>query len=154
MKRIPVLLACLAVLVAPDAARADDADVTAAVAGWSVKISKPARELSTQLSSSSTPQEALRFLRSFTTTATRGATAIGATRSSSTVGTQVRSLARTAFLQYGAAGRLLIQAVKDVRAGKPRAVVEPKVKRAITLANTGGTKLAKAGTLIPRLVSG
>lgn len=154
MKRLALLLVCLAVLAAPGAAQADDADVTAAVTRWSLKIAKPAKQLSTRLSAASTPQEALGFLRSFTATATKGAGAIGATRSSSAKGTQVRTLGRGAFAKYAAAGRLLIQAVKDVQAGKGRSIVEPKITKAIKLATAGSALLSRAAKLIPQLVGG
>lgn len=157
MKHIALLVTCavaLVTLVAPGAAHADNADVTAAVARWSLKIAKPAKQLQTKISSASTPEEALVFLRSFTTTATNGTSAIARTRSSSVKGTQVRSLARSGFAQYAAAGRLLIQAVKDVQAGKGQGVIQPKVNRAVELATAGSAKLSKAAKLIPQLVGG
>jgi hypothetical protein len=157
MKHIVLLLSCVAALgslAAPEPARADNADVTAAVARWSLRIAKPAKQLQTKLSSASTPAEALVFLRSFTITATKGTNAITRTRSSSAKGTRVRSLARTGFAQYAAAGRLLIQAVKDVQAGKGQGVVQPKVDRAVELATAGSAKLGQAAKLIPQLVGG
>lgn len=154
MTRICILLACLAALCAPGSAHADDADVTAAVTRWSLKIAGPAKQLSTKLSAASTPQEALGFLRPFTTVATKGSRAIAATRSSTSKGAQVRTLARNAFLQYASAGRLLIQAVNDVRAGKSKAVVEAKINRAVKLAVDGSAKLTRAGKLVPELVGG
>lgn len=154
MKRISILLACLAALAAPGSVRADDADVTAAVTRWSLRISGPAKELSTTLSGASTPQEALGFLRSFTAVATKGSTAVGATRSSSKKGAQVRMLARNAFLRYASAGRLLIRAVDDVRAGRPKAAAEAKIELAVKLAVDGSAKLARAGKLVPQLVGG
>jgi orotidine-5'-phosphate decarboxylase len=154
MKRMILLLSCLVALASPGAAQADDAGVTAAVARWSVKIAKPAKQLTTKISASSTPTEALGFLRSFTKTATNGAKAIGATRASTKKGAQVRTLARNGFAQYAAAGRLLIEAVNDFKAGKPQSVTQPRVNKAIGLASAGSTKLAKAAKLIPQLVGG
>jgi hypothetical protein len=159
MKRIAPLSiglvwVCLVVLAVPAPAAADDADVTAAVTRWSLRIAKPAKQLQTKLTASSTPQQALGFLRSFTRTATNGRNAIAATTSSSAAGAKVRTLARNAFAQYAAAGRLLIQAVNDVVAGKGQRVVEPKVKRAIALATAGSKKLTQSANLIPQLVDG
>ena len=154
MTRVAALLACLALLAAPGTARADDADVTAAVTRWSLKIAGPAKQLQTKLTAASTPAEALAFLRAFTTTATRGQKAIAGTDSLTARGARVRVLARDAFAQYAAAGNLLIQAVNDLRAGKERKVVEAKVNRAIARATSGSARLRTAAKLIPQLVGG
>jgi hypothetical protein len=154
VRRIAPLVVCLAALGLSAPAAADDADVTAAVTRWSLKITKPAQELQTELGSASTPREALGFLRSFTTIATGGRDGIAKTRASSPAGTKVHDLARAAFARYAAAGRLLMQAVRDVRDGRPRREIEPKVKKAIALATSGSTQLTKAAALIPHLAGG
>ncbi len=155
MRRLAILLTTLlAGLGAPGTAAADDADVTAVVTRWSVRIVKPANQLQTKIASATTPDEMLGYLRPFTRVASQGAAAIGAQKSSSAKGAQLRLLATSAFTNYAMAGRLLTSAVNDLKAGKGRSVVEPKIKRAVSLATSGGAKLTKASKLIPQLVGG
>jgi len=146
-----VLVALLAALAAaaPGSARADDAAVAASVTKWSLRITPKAQALSTKISASTSPDEALVFLRSFTKVGRQGAAAIASTKPSTAKGTKLKTLATRSFVNFGNAGALLIKAVQMVKAGKTQAEVTPVVNQAVRLANTGSAQLKQAANLIP-----
>ena len=154
MKRIAVLLASTAALAAltPGGARADNAALTGTVTKWTLRIAGPARNLTTEVSKASTPDEALPFLRRFTSTAANGAAAISRQQASSAKGRKLKLLATRAFTNYQRAGTLLISAVLDIKVGKDEAAITPKVNDAVRLAGEGSIQLRNAGALIPSLV--
>jgi hypothetical protein len=145
------LVALLAVLaaIAPGAARADDAAVAASVTKWSLRITPKAQALSTKMSASTTPDQALVFLRSFTKVGRQGAAAISSTKPSTAKGQKLKTLAKRSFVNFGNAGALLIKAVQMLKAGKGQSEVAPVVNQAVALANTGSTQLKQAAKLIP-----
>jgi hypothetical protein len=146
-----VLVALLAALAAvtPGAARADDAAVAASVTKWSLRITPKAQALSTKLSASTTPDQALVFLQSFTKVGRQGAAAIASTKPSTAKGTKLKALAKKSFVNFGNSGALLIKAVQMLKAGKSEAEVTPTINQAVTLAKTGSTQLKQAAQLIP-----
>jgi hypothetical protein len=144
-----ILLLALVLLVAvlPGGARADAA-VAASVTKWSLRIAPKAQTLSAKMSASTSPDESLVFLRSFTRTGRQGAAAISATRPSPARGRKLRALATQAFVSFGDSGALLIRAVQMVKAGQSEAEVTPTLNQAKGRANAGTTRLRKAAPLI------
>jgi len=142
------LLAALAAF-APGAARADDAAVAASVTKWSLRITPKAQALSTKITASTTPDEALVFLRSFTKVGRQGAAAIASTKPSTAKGTKLKTLAKRSFVSFGDAGALLVKAIQMLKAGKAESEVAPTIDQAVKLANTGSTQLKQAAKLIP-----
>ena len=118
MKRALLVLALvLLVAAAPGVARADDAAVAASVTKWSLRIAPNAQALSAKMSASTSPDELLAFLRSFTSAGRQGAAAISTTRPSTARGRKLKALATQAFMSFGDSGALLIRAVQMVQAG-------------------------------------
>ncbi len=154
MNRLILMLGavCAVVALAPGVARADDASLTGVVTKWSLKIAGPAQQLSTKVATAKTPDKALPFLRTFTKTASQGAAAIAKQRSSSAKGARLKLLSQRAFTNFANAGRLLISALNDVKAGKTGSTVTAKVNKAVKLATTGSAQLRNASRLIPQLV--
>ena len=149
MKRaVLVLILVLAAAIVPGVARADDAAVAASVAKWSLRINPKAQALGSKMSASTSPDETLVFLRSFTKVGRQGAAAISATKPSTARGRKLKMLATQAFQSFGDSGSLLIRAVQMLKAGKSEAEVTPTLNEAITRANAGTTQLRKAATLI------
>ena len=130
-------------------ARADDAAVAASVTKWSLRITPKAEALSSKITASTTPDEALVFLRSFTKVGRQGAAAIASTKPSTAKGTKLKLLAKRSFVNFGNAGALLVEAVQMVKAGKPESEVTPTIDQAVKLANTGSSQLKQAAKLIP-----
>lgn len=155
MKRVLQLVLLVAVLaaLAPGAARADDAAVAASVTKWTLRIGPKATNLSTKVSSSSSPAQALVFLRSFSKVARQGAAAISTTKPSSKTGTKLKLLAKRSYVNFGNAGALLIKAVQMVKAGKSEAEIAPIVNQATNLANVGSIQLKNASALIPKIAT-
>lgn len=142
------VVALLAAL-APGVARADDAAVAASVTKWSLRITPKAQALSTKMSASTTPDQALVFLNSFTKVGRQGAAAIASTRPSTAKGQKLKTLAKRSFVNFGDSGALLVRAVQMLKAGKDQSEVTPVVNQAVVLANTGSAQLKQAAKLIP-----
>ncbi len=115
---------------------------------WSLRIAPKAQALSAKMSASTSPDESLVFLRSFTRTGRQGAAAISATRPSTARGRKLKALATQAFVSFGDSGALLIRAVQMVKAGQSEAEVTPTLNQAKGRANAGTTRLRKAAPLI------
>jgi hypothetical protein len=152
MKRFLPLVLLVAVLaaLAPGTGRADDAAVAASVTKWTLRIGPKAANLNTKVSSSSSPAQALAFLRSFTKVARQGASAISTTTPSSRTGASLKLLAKRSYVNFGNAGALLIKAVQMVKAGKSETEITPLVNKATKLANAGSIQLKNASALIPK----
>lgn len=155
MKRCPLLVLLVGALaaLAPGAARADDAAVAASVTKWSLRIGPKANLLSTKISPSTTPDQALVFLRSFTRVARQGAAAIATTRPNSKSGAKLKLLAKRSYINFGNAGGLLIKAVQMVKAGRSQAEIAVFVNQATRLADVASAQLKDASGLIPKIAS-
>jgi len=147
-----VLFVTVFAALAPGAARADDAAVAASVTKWTLRIAPKATNLSTKVSSSSSPAQSLVFLRSLTRVARQGAAAISTTKPSSRTGVKLKLFAKRSYVNFGNAGALLIRAVQMVKAGTSRAEITPIVNQATKLANLGSVQLKHASALIPKIV--
>ena len=75
---------------------------------------------------------------------------ISSTKATTKTGAKLELLGKRAFVNFGDAGALLIEAVQMLQNGKSEAEVTPTVNRAIKLANAGSVQLKAAGALIPK----
>ena len=155
MKRCLTLVSLRAVLaaLAAAAARAYDAGVAATMIKWSLRIPPKGSNLSAKVTGSTTPDQALSVLRSFTIVSRRGAVARGATNPSSAAGDRLEAIVQQSFPNFANAGALLTRAVQMVKAGKNTPEIGILVDRAVKLAIVGGGQLETAGTLVPKLAT-
>lgn len=153
MKKIVLALACAAAaaVMLPGAALADDATLAGTVATWSLKVTGPAKALQ-NIDANTSTTEALRASNRLAAVATKAKNAIARQTPSTANGTRLKVLAGGAFADFAQAGKLLASAIRDVQAGRSGATVTAKVNKAVRLAKEGGTLLARAAKIIPKLV--